>query len=96
MLPDLALEFVYQPGAPIQSIPIASLLSGQAAHDLTPPQTTIQVDAKRQVSLSAQDELGGSGIQAVYYSLDGPLTGFHLYSTPVALPTGKTWSGLTP
>ena len=87
--PDLALQLGYQPGDPVQSIPIASLLSGQAAYDLTPPQTAIQVDAKRQVSLSAKDEPGGSGIQAIYYSLDGPQTGFHLYNTPVTLPPDK-------
>jgi len=69
--------------SPIQEIPPTAILGPAESQDITPPQTTISLDGD-EVSISAVDNPGGSGVLYTYYTTD--VQTFTVYQQPFRLP----------
>ncbi len=78
----------YDVGWPVTPVNNLGLLSGPASLDLLPPKTSDSLGANRMVTLSAQDEPGGSGVARVYFSTETPPVHYTTYTGPFALPAG--------
>lgn len=75
-----------------QEVSPDSVITGPAASDQLPPSTklALHLDTKRQcqLTLTAQDEPGGSGVAAIYYFLQGLSQQPGMYTSPVSFPCG--------
>lgn len=69
-----------------------SVITGPAASDQLPPSTklALHLDTQRQcqLTLTAQDEPGGSGVAAIYYFLQGISQQPGIYTSPFSFPCG--------
>jgi DNA-binding beta-propeller fold protein YncE/pimeloyl-ACP methyl ester carboxylesterase len=83
----LPLAVSYAAGWPIQSI-VGAVLMGEAAQDNIPPGGKITVDAAHTVTIEAWDDAGGSGVAAIYYSVEPGAQHFVQYTGPFTLPAG--------
>jgi hypothetical protein len=84
----MAMDFAYLPGWPVQRVSAPALLTGSASEDRTPPQAKIALNlATRQVTITASDEPGGSGVNRILYSLSGQ-EDYVEYGGSFVLPAG--------
>ena len=93
VLADLRLQIDLDADGVIdQEVSPNSTVTGSSAMDQEPPTTTIAVNSNAngqcEVTLTAEDQLGGSGVAATYYLLDGISTEPVLYTSPFSLTCG--------
>jgi hypothetical protein len=85
---DMNMVAQYAPGWPVELVGSSGILSGTAGQDLLPPVVSISMSPDRLVTISAQDEPGGSGVAHIYYSTGNPAGRYQEYSGAFTLPPG--------
>jgi pimeloyl-ACP methyl ester carboxylesterase len=78
----------FDAGWPVQSVNALGVLSGTASQDITPPLTYISLEASRNVSITAQDEPGGSGVWRIFYTTEITPVHYSEYTGTLSLPAG--------
>jgi pimeloyl-ACP methyl ester carboxylesterase len=89
-LPDsLTLNYKYDESSPAETAGTLGKLDGDASRDLTPPTISMQVNTTpSEITLTAQDEAGGSGVLRILYSTQSEKGEYLTYTNPVSLGTG--------
>lgn len=86
--PTVAMQYQPAAGHAIET-KAATMLIGVAADDLEQPTVTVAIDlATRQVTISASDNAGGSGLADILYSPVAPPAPYTPYLGPFVLPAG--------
>ena len=84
------LRYVYQPGLPPQTVS-GRALNPTEAGDLVPPAGQVHIDPRTHlVTIEAQDNPGGSGIEKILYSTGQPPVDYSEYGGPFTLPAGDS------
>ncbi len=87
---NVAFVTRYQPDWSLQAVQATGVLTGTASQDLLPPTVSLTLDlGSHLVTISAQDEPGGSGVQHIYYSIEPIPIHFQEYSGPFTQPPGN-------
>lgn len=80
----------FDAGWPVQSVGVLGVLTGTASQDITPPMTFITLDAGRNVTITAQDDPGGSGVLRIYYDTESTPLHYAEYTGTFQLPPGTS------
>ncbi|MBX3001403.1 MAG: hypothetical protein KF893_22970, partial [Caldilineaceae bacterium] len=82
------LAFQYQEGDAVQQVGTLPLLTGPASRDLVPPTSVIQIGEDGKVTITAEDNADGAGVDKILYSVKGSIGPFSVYTGPFLLPDG--------
>lgn len=80
------LNFKYDASTPEQPVGTLPALTGPASEDISPPISRISMGQAGLVTITGQDEPGGSGLASILYTTDG--TTFKPYTAPFRAPSG--------
>jgi hypothetical protein len=82
------LLYSYDGTSPAREIQPLPTLRGAALEDLTPPSVQLDVDARRIVTIVAEDNPGGVGVHRIYYETDISPGRTFAYTGPFEVPNG--------
>jgi hypothetical protein len=84
--PPSPLTFQYTPSDPAQT-DSGVVLTGAAAQDINPPVTTLTRNGQtQQVTITADDGPGGSGVAQILVSTESPPVNYTVYGGPFTVP----------
>ena len=88
-LPEtLAMQFKYDADSDERTVLTLGKLTGDTSQDLTPPTISLQYDnLTGKISLFAEDEAGGSGVQQILFSTQSETGEYFNYIKPLPLGT---------